>query len=103
LFGDVFADACGSDHIARAGSQHRIVPANEPPLGCSRENLVLVMPGIGRIGEERREKFFQIVVDLIRYKDFEPVSPEDFLVPPAGEAEKMVVAVDDPCFSVDHH
>ena len=101
LLGDVFADACRSDHIAGSRPQHRIVPANEPTLARTCEDLVLVMPCFGHVGEERRENIFHIV-NFGRYEKLEPVSPDNFLVSPTGQAEQVLVAVGDPRFAVEH-
>ena len=102
LLSDVFADACRSDHIAGSRPQHRIVPANEPTLARTCEDLVLVMPCFGQVGEESREKRVFQIVNFGRYEKLEPVSPDNFLVSPTGQAEEVLVAVGDPRFAVKH-
>ena len=60
-FGDVFSDACYSNHIAGSRAQHRIVPAYEPAFARTCDYLVLMMQCFGLIVEQCRKKIaFQI-------------------------------------------
>ena len=101
LFGDVLADTGDSNHLARSGVQNRIVPAEETSFARSCVHLVLDMPCLGRVGEQRLEKRFY-VGQFSGNKHFKPVLPDHFLKRPSGKLEQELVAIGDPRIGVQH-
>src|SRR5207302_10304524 len=93
--GDVLSDARRADRLPGAGTQHGVVPADQPPGAGAGEDFMLVMPRRGQVGEQRREDSLQLV-DVRRNKKLEPVLADYLLALPACQPQKVIVAVGDP-------
>ena len=85
-----------ADHVAGGRTQEGVVPADEPALARTRHDLVLVVSRLGRSPARSVAKKLLQSVQLGWNEKVEAIPPENLLLPPAGQAKQVLVAVGDP-------
>lgn len=102
LFGDIFAETRRSDQITGRGSQQGILPTNEPALAGTRQNLILMVPREGLLGENACKELPQ-VINFSGYEEFEPVPSNHLRSLPSGQLQKVIIAIGDTGACIEGH
>ena len=98
---DVLTQGRHPRHLPAHGAQHRVVPVHQAPLARPGQDLVVVMPGRGPVGQHVSKDAAHIA-HLGRHEQVEPVAAKHFVALPARQPQQVVVAVGDAAFTVQH-